>query len=139
MQSAHQRLLRLGGLPLPWPFKQRLLLAGIWPHALHAAETADVPRSVFGRLRTQAALAFGREKKGTNPFLACMFSCPSVVDHHFVLLCNRVVVKRVGGIQKPFSWAVEWTSVQIQRAYKANGPRTGVPWVVLVPWSEFRR
>ena len=50
IQSAHKRLLRPGGLPLPRPFKQRLLLAGIWPHALHAAETADVPKSVFGRL-----------------------------------------------------------------------------------------
>ena len=38
MQSAPKRLLRLGGLPLARPFKQRLLLSGIWPHALHAAE-----------------------------------------------------------------------------------------------------
>ena len=94
VQSAHQRLLRLGGLPLPRPFKQRLLLAGIWPHALHAAETADVPKSVFGRLRTQATLAIGLKKKGTNPFLACMLACPSVIDPQFVLLCNRVALFR---------------------------------------------
>ena len=87
VQSAHQRLLRLGGLPLPRPFKQRLLLAGIWPHALHAAETAEVPKTVFGRLRTQATLAIGIRKKGTNPLLACMLACPSVVDPQFILLC----------------------------------------------------
>lgn len=77
IRSAHGRLLRLGGLPLPRPFKQRLLLAGIWPHALHAAETASVPKTVFKRLRTQAARAMSLRKKGTNPFLACLFVFPS--------------------------------------------------------------
>ena len=94
VQSAHQRLLRLGGLSLPRPFKQRLLLAGIWPHALHAAETAEVPKTVFGRLRTQATLALGLRKKGTNPMLACMLACPLVIDPQYVLLCNRVALFR---------------------------------------------
>ena len=85
IQSAHKRLLRLGGLPLPRPFKQRLLLSGIWPHALHAAETASVPKSVFKRLRTQAARAMGLRKKGTNPFLACLLSSPAIIDPQYVL------------------------------------------------------
>ena len=94
IQSAHKRLSRLAGLPLPRPFKQRLLLSGIWPHALHAAETASVPKSVFKRLRTQAARAMGLKKKGTNPFLACLLASPAIVDPQYVLLSNRIALFR---------------------------------------------
>ena len=94
IQSAHKRLIRLGGLPLPRPFTQRLLLSRIWLHAFHAAETASVPKSVFKRLRTQAARAMSLRKKGTNPFLACLLPSPAIVDPQYVLLSNRVALFR---------------------------------------------
>ena len=47
IQVTHQRLLRLSGIPGSRAQKQRLLLSGVWPQGLHAAETATVPRTVF--------------------------------------------------------------------------------------------
>ena len=94
IQATHQRLLRLGGLPSTKAQKQRLLLGGIWPQGLHAAETATVPRSVFKRLRTQTSLALNMARKGSNPFLVCLLACPRIVDPQFVLLCNRIMLFR---------------------------------------------
>ena len=75
--KGHQRLLRLAGLPLSRPIKQRLLFSGIFPQTLHASETALVPKSVYGRLRTKTALSIGTAKKGANPYIACLLSCPA--------------------------------------------------------------
>ena len=94
IQVAHQRLLRLSGVPGSRPQKQRLLLGGIWPQGLHAAETATVPRSVFKRLRTQTSVALNMARKGSNPFLVCLLACPKIVDPQFVLLCNRILLLR---------------------------------------------
>ena len=94
IQVTHQRLLRLSGVPGSRPQKQRLLLGGIWPQGLHAAETATVPRSVFKRLRTQTSVALNMARKGSNPFLVCLLACPKIVDPQFVLLCNRILLFR---------------------------------------------
>ena len=94
IQATHQRLLRLSGVPGSRSQKQRLLLGGIWPQGLRAAETATVPRSVFKRLRTQTSVALNLARKGSNPFLVCLLACPKIVDPQFVLLWNRILLFR---------------------------------------------
>ena len=94
IQVTHQRLLRLSGIPGSRAQKQRLLLSGVWPQGLHAAETATVPRTVFKRLRTKTSVALNLNRKGSNPYLVCMLACPKIVDPQFVLLCNRISLFR---------------------------------------------
>ena len=84
ISKGHKRLVRLAGLPLSRVHKQRMLLSSVFPQALHASETALVPKSVFGRLRSKTSLSLGTAKKGANPLLACLLACPKVVDPQFV-------------------------------------------------------
>lgn len=58
--------------------------------ALHAAETAPVPKSVLKRLRTQAGRATSIAKTGVAPFLACSVGSAQCVDPGYFLICSRV-------------------------------------------------
>ena len=87
-------MLRLAGLPLSRVRKQRMLLSSVFPQALHASETALVPKSVFDRLRSKTSLSLGAAKKGANPLLACLLACPKIVDPQFVQVKNRIQLFR---------------------------------------------
>lgn len=53
-----------------------------------------MPRTVLKRLRTKASLALNMNRKGSNPMLVCLLSCPKVVDPQFVMLMNRIMLFR---------------------------------------------
>ena len=94
ISKGHKRLVRLAGLPLSRVHKQRMLLSSVFPQALHASETALVPKSVFDRLRSKTSLSLGTAKKGANPLLACLLACPKIVDPQFVQIKNRIQLFR---------------------------------------------
>ena len=88
------RMSRLHGLPGSVFRKTRLLLSGIFPHALHAAETSSTPKTVMQRLRSGAARAIGCRPKGASPWLACLLASYRCVDPEFVLAVNRMQLFR---------------------------------------------
>ena len=92
--SGFRRMTKLHGLPGSIGRKTRLLLSGIFPHALHAAETSAAPKSVLQRLRSGAALAIDCRPKGASPWLACLLSTYRCVDPEFVLTMNRLQLFR---------------------------------------------
>lgn len=78
--SGFRRMTKLHGLPGSIGRKTRLLLSGIFPHALHAAETSAAPKSVLQRLWSGAALAIDCRPKGASPWLACLLSTYRLID-----------------------------------------------------------
>lgn len=90
VRIGHKRLQRLRGLPSSRAQKARLVVSGVWPQALHAAETAPVPKTVLKRLRTQAGRAASLAKTGVNPFLACSVGATQCIDPGYYVLCQRV-------------------------------------------------
>lgn len=89
-----RRFHRLAGLPTSRGHKTHLLLAGIFPHVLHGAETSVVPRTVLQRLRSFTTLALNLRRKGASPWLSCLLGTHVCVDPEFVLLINRVRLYR---------------------------------------------
>ena len=92
--SGLSRMSKLHGLPGSVYRKTRLLLSGIFPHALHAAETSSAPKSVFQRLRSGAANAVECRPKGSSPWLACLLATYRCIDPEFVLIINRIQLFR---------------------------------------------
>ena len=92
--SGLRRLHKLAGLPGSVGRKTKLLVTGVFPHALHAAETSASPKSVLQRLRSGAALALGCRPKGSSPWLACLLSTYRCVDPEFILILNRIQLFR---------------------------------------------
>ena len=90
VKSGHRRFLKLAGLPVPIWRKTRLLLSGVFPHTLHAAETTWVPKTTLQRLRTKVSKGLGLALKGSSPFLACLLGTDQCVDPEFVIVLNRV-------------------------------------------------
>ena len=88
------RMHGLHGLPCTVARKTRLLLSGVMPHALHAAEMSAAPKSVLQRLRSGAAYAIDSRPKGAPPCLACLLSSYRCVDPEFILVLNRVQLFR---------------------------------------------
>jgi hypothetical protein len=88
------RMSKLHGLPGSVFRKTRLLLAGIFPHALHAAEASYAPKTVLQRLRSGAARAIGCRRTGASPWLACLLASNPCVDPEFVLVLNRIQLFR---------------------------------------------
>ena len=88
------RMSKLHGLPGSVFRKTRLLLAGIFPHALHAAEASYAPKTVLQRLRSGAARAIGCRPTGASPWLACLLASYRCVDPEFVLVSNRIQLFR---------------------------------------------
>ena len=89
VQTGHTKLCRLRGIPGSRHHKARLLISSVWPHTLHAAETALVPKTTFARLRTLAARALDLAPKGSSPWLACSVPGQRCVDPEFQLLLSR--------------------------------------------------
>ena len=69
-------------------------MSGIFPHALHAAESSLAPKTVLQRLRSGAARAIDCRPKGASPWLACLLATYRCVDPEFVLLVNRLQLFR---------------------------------------------
>lgn len=69
-------------------------MSGIFPHALHAAETSSAPRSVLQRLRSGAANAIDCRPKGASAWIACLLATYRCVDPEFVLIVNRIQLFR---------------------------------------------
>ena len=95
VSSGHKRLLRLRGLPTSRFRKCRLILGGVYPHALHACEASWLPPSVLNRLRSKAVQALKLDGSGVNPFLACNVAAPKVVDPEVVALFSRLRLFRL--------------------------------------------
>ena len=92
--SGLNRMSKLHGLPGSIHRKTRLLISGIFPHALHAAETSSAPKTVFQRLRSGAANAIECRPKGSSPWLACLLATYRCIDPEFVLIINRILLFR---------------------------------------------
>eukprot|EP00435_Cladocopium_sp_Y103_P049129 s90_g14.t1 len=92
--SGLKRMARLHGLPGSTAKKTRVLVSGILPHALHAAESSLAPKTVLQRLRSGAANAIGCRSKGASPWLSCLLATYRCVDPEFVLLVNRLQLFR---------------------------------------------
>ena len=92
--SGLKRMARLHGLPGSTAKKTRVLVSGILPHALHAAESSLAPKTLLQRLRSGAANAIGCRSKGASPWLSCLLATYRCVDPEFVLLVNRLQLFR---------------------------------------------
>ena len=96
VSAGHKRLLRARGVPCSRWRRCRLILSGVWPQCLHgAAETGQVPFSVFKRLRTQAGRVASLAKPGVSPWLACSVGATQTVDPAFCLLVQRIRLFRL--------------------------------------------
>ena len=91
----HRRLHRARAVPCSRWRKTRLILSGIWPQCLHGAETCQVPRSVYKRLRTQAGRVASLAKPGVSPWLARSVGAMQTVDPAFCLLVQRIRLFRL--------------------------------------------
>eukprot|EP00435_Cladocopium_sp_Y103_P039448 s2037_g10.t1 len=94
VSSGLRRMGKLQGLPGSTARKTRVLVSGIFPHALHAAESSSAPKAVLQRLRSGAARAIDCRPKGASPWLACLLATYRCVDPEFVLLVNRLQLFR---------------------------------------------
>ena len=93
--SGHRRLLRLQGLPISKYRKCRLILGGVFPHALHACEASWLPPSLLARLRSKVVKALKLNGSGVNPHLACSVASPALVDPEWSALASRVRLFRL--------------------------------------------
>ena len=110
-----------------------LLLAGIFPHALHAAEASYAPKTVLQRLRSGAARAIGCRPTGASPWLACLLASYQCVDPEFVLVLNRIqlfrqVIKVNTGVVSVLLWRPPFALPQA-RTYEVIGYRVGCAWL----------
>ena len=90
VSSGHKRLLWLRGLPTSRFRKCRLILGGVYPHALHACEATWIPATTFARLRSKVVKSLKFDGAGVNPMLVCAVSAPQVLDPEFLSLLSRV-------------------------------------------------
>ena len=88
--SGHRRLLRLRGIPTSRFRKCRLILGGVFPHALHACEASWLPPTLLARLRSKVVKSLKLDGSGVNPFLACSVAAPKTVDPEWAALSSRI-------------------------------------------------
>ena len=78
--------------------KCRLILGGVFPHALHACEASWLPPSLLARLRSKVVKALKLNGSGVNPYLACSVASPALVDPEFVFFVFFGKITLISGI-----------------------------------------
>ena len=88
------RISRLAGLDYGLAIKEQILLASIYPVALHGSEIKPPVQETFAKFRSHAARALYGDAHSISPAIALLFGKKGILDPEFVFLCHLVASVR---------------------------------------------